>query len=356
MCYTSAMHFLTTEFILPDKAEEMRTCYPVIDEPIDEDFTITPTTVITPALFIENQPNVRFLPTDLHRGIAELVVIRVWNCSVTSVNEIHFKGLSNLRTLSLFHNKIEKIASDAFFDLVNLEYLDLDDNRIHFVGKKTFASLKALKKLNLDINEIYFIHPEAFSALANVQIINLSRNVMVSIDENIFRGMTSLKHIFMTNNQLEKIPKDLFKINLKLAHVRLECNKIGFIDENVFDHLPDLANVNLKGNKCIKGDYYTHGTFDKLYEICNNETETQNMNVQDSHLKKTRELKTKTEAMDLVNKALQNNVDKVLGQIEVANQRLNLMGMLLTANYEALNRKVDAVNETLQNAAPEFEG
>lgn len=267
--------YLITEFTLPDKAEQMKTCYPDIEQVNDDSFTISnglfTTDRSTLAFFLQDKLEVKFLPTNLYTALPELLVIRFWNCSAASVNENHFKGLTKLRTLSLFHNKIENIASDAFADLVSLEYLDLDDNRIHFLGKYTFASLNALKKLNLDINEIQYLHPETFSSLKNVEIINLSRNVITSLDENVFQFMTSVKHIYLMSNRLERIPENVFQNNLKRKVILLNNNRIRFIAANLFDELPNLENVDLSGNECTKRDYFT-GAIDQIYEDCNKDS------------------------------------------------------------------------------------
>lgn len=247
-----------------DKKQNLTTCYPDTKEVCDEDFTIsTAKDSKVLALNIPYKNDVKLLPVGLSRTFPELIVFQVVNCSVRTVNEHHFKGLSKLEFVNLGFNKIENVASKAFVDLVNLESLGLNNNKIQFIGKNTFAALKSLMTLYLDDNEIQIIHPKSFKPLLNVELVNLDRNDIECLDENIFASLMNLKNVSVAGNKVARIPKDLFRANLKLERIWLNDNRINSIDANMFDHLKNLTFVHLNDNVCVDATYYSN-KFDSM--------------------------------------------------------------------------------------------
>lgn len=229
---------------------------PDISEVGDEEFTLSYSTDPTIAAFkIDDEKGVKFLPTNLSITLPDLIVFQVWNCSVTSVNGNHFKGLSKLKSLNLAHNKVQNVSSDAFIDLVSLEKLGLSNNRIQFLAENTFASLRSLRRLFLENNEIQVLHPKIFGSLVEVRNVNLDKNRISAIDGNIFENATNLMGVSFTSNKLERIPKNLFKKNLKLKNIWLDINSIKLVDANMFDHLVNLENVYFESNLCVDEAY-----------------------------------------------------------------------------------------------------
>lgn len=252
------------------QTQELTTCRPNVTTIEDDDFTVKlakNSKVL--ALEIRNREGVKFLPTKLSSSFPELIAIHVCDCSVTSVKENHFKGLSELKVLSLAHNEIENISGDAFVDLVSLEDLGLNSNKIEILEKSTFSSLIALKELYLASNEIQTLHPHIFNSLVNVEYIDLNGNKMVSLQENIFENLANLKKISAIANELTALPKNLFKNNSMLKEVSFSENKIKFIDENIFDNLVDLQSIDLEGNECLS-ENFNATSFDSLKESIEN--------------------------------------------------------------------------------------
>lgn len=250
---------------------ELNVCCLDIREVNNEDFTISSEinhTIL--GLSIENKADVKHLPTNLRTTFPDLVMIYVTHCSVTSINEKHFKGLSNLSLLHLHHNKIESVSNDAFVDLVALIELYLSHNRIQVLGESTFDSLRELDALYLNNNEIQFLHPKTFGK-SNLTILMVNDNRILSLDENIFEGLTNLKILDLEANKLERIPKNLFKNNLKLSVISLNANNITFIDAIMFDHLLDMRLVDLYSNNCIDARYTKkYDDYDNLYNAKRN--------------------------------------------------------------------------------------
>lgn len=247
-----------------DNKQNLDTCAPDISEVGDDEFTISYSTdPKISAFIIDDEKGVKFLPTNLNRTLPALILIQVWNCSVTSVNGNHFKGLSKLRSLNLAHNKIQNISSDAFADLVNLEDLTLSNNRIRLLAENTFASLKSLKIFLIENNQIQIMHPKIFVSLVKVRNINLNMNRISAIDENIFENAVELKKVSFTSNKLERIPRNLFKNNLKLEKIWLDTNSIEIVNAHMFDHLRELEQVDFEDNICVD-EIYNENDFEAL--------------------------------------------------------------------------------------------
>lgn len=250
-CITS-----TVELDWYNKTQTVTTCDVDVDEVDDENFTVfSASNLMTSVFNIRHKEGVKFLPTNLFHALPDLESIHIYNCSVTTINENHFKSLTKLKLLTLSHNRIEHIASEAFDDLVSLKTLALGFNGIRTLEENTFASLKSMTTLYLYNNEIQVLHPNIFSSLAKVKDISLYGNNISSLDENIFSNLASLKSIELGINELEVVPKNLFKNNLKLQKIFIDQNKINFIDASMFDHLQKLKTVDMKGNPCIDSAY-----------------------------------------------------------------------------------------------------
>lgn len=243
---------------MSDGQQTLQTCRPELNEVHQQDFIISRLNDRTTQGFdIKNKKGVKYLPNNLFQAFPNLIVVQVFNCSVTTANKNHFKSLSKLKTLSLSRNEIEEIAAEAFADLVSLELLILNYNQILFLDKNLFVSLSMLERLFLENNKIRILHPEIFISLVNMWFINLDKNEILFLDGNTFETLISLKEMSISFNKLETIPKNLFRNNLKLERVWFEGNNIKFIDANMFDSLSDLYYVDLESNVCA----------DKYYDV-----------------------------------------------------------------------------------------
>lgn len=182
------------EWPILDKVQKLKTCKLNVDEVNDEDFSISSAkdTSIW-GLFFASEINVKSLPKNIPDIFPNLEAMQIYNCSVESVGENHFKGLSKLRFLSLGKNKIGDVPSDAFNGLFNLQYLSLSFNEIRSLANDTFAKLQHLKHLRLNDNQIQFLHPDIFKSLVNVKEIDLNNNKIQFLDKTIL-------DVFRTNS------------------------------------------------------------------------------------------------------------------------------------------------------------
>ena len=226
-----------------DKIEDLQTCL-IFNQTIDGGrFSVAgdPNPSIQ-AFYILQNKEVKFLPEDIAKIFPELISCEVWDCSIRTVHEEHFKGLHKLKHLNLGRNEIESINGDSFKDLKELGFLGLSHNKIKTIDPNLLQSLEALRSFGIDYNQIEFL------------------------DEQIFDNLRNLKSIRLDYNKLSTIPADLFKNNLKLELIWLNENKIQTISSTMFDHLKNLTSLGLRNNDCVN-DFYGSKQFNEMKNV-----------------------------------------------------------------------------------------
>lgn len=76
-------------------------------------------------MFIRGNKFVFYLPQNTNEIFPNLLGYSVTSCNVKEISNENFSGLTKLKGLYLWGNRIEKIASDTFQGLVKLEALHL---------------------------------------------------------------------------------------------------------------------------------------------------------------------------------------------------------------------------------------
>ncbi len=74
-----------------------------------------------------------------------------------------FRGLEQLKKLSLSHNELSSLAAGIFSDLPKLERLDLSQNKLTEIQSHLLDGLYSLKDLSFWNNKITTLHPGCFS-------------------------------------------------------------------------------------------------------------------------------------------------------------------------------------------------
>ena len=82
----------------------------------------------------------------------KIVILKLMRNKISSLDEIPFDSLRNLKFLYLDENQIEEIKGRHFEKLNKLEYLSLSKNKISSLDDDVFDSLVNLKRLDLDEN------------------------------------------------------------------------------------------------------------------------------------------------------------------------------------------------------------
>jgi chorismate mutase len=206
---------------------------------------------------IQNNTKIEFIPENLSEKFPNLINVQIFNCSLKSIDEHHFKGLRNLVTVYLAFNKIERIDSNAFKDNVKLEQLTLNNNNIKYLSEDLFNSLRNLKILHLNDNQIRLIDTFLFKHSTSMEYINMDNNEVRFLYPETFSTLSNLKKISIGDNQLESIDQNLLANNKKLEKIWFENNKLKSIDATMFDDKKSLLFVVLKGNSCINDTFFS---------------------------------------------------------------------------------------------------
>lgn len=92
--------------------------------------------------FVENK-NISHLPVEVDEKLPNLVVYAATGCSITSISNVHFKGLVKLEGVYLGGNQIGVIGNDIFKGLKSLRIIDLCKNIFkHFTIFLKFSFLQ----------------------------------------------------------------------------------------------------------------------------------------------------------------------------------------------------------------------
>jgi Leucine-rich repeat (LRR) protein len=118
-----------------------------------------------------------------------------------------FQGLVRLRTLTLYRNKIHAIEQGAFIGLVQLKDLDMRKNSINILSHDTFKDLVNLRKLDLTDNNIHTLEEHAFRSLKNLKILILSDNIITTVKRGTFHDLKRVDNLILgNNNDLNLLP------------------------------------------------------------------------------------------------------------------------------------------------------
>ena len=148
--------------------------------------------------------------------------------SSQSINELaagDFAGLTALKTLNLFHNKLTALPDDVFDGLTSLTKLNLDHNRLPGLPDDVFDGLTSLKVLYLNDNKLPGLPDDVFDGLTSLEFLYLGNNKqLTALPVGVFAGLTELKLLYLDNNGLTSLPDGVFEGLISLQVLRLVDN------------------------------------------------------------------------------------------------------------------------------------
>lgn len=97
---------------------------------------------------IENQ-NVNFVPKYLWKIFPNFEVLSISSTNLNQIKLNDLVGLSNLKVLDLYNNKINKIEGDLFDDHPQIQHIRFEKNPLKHVGPDAFDNLKNLQSLDM---------------------------------------------------------------------------------------------------------------------------------------------------------------------------------------------------------------
>ncbi|CAK1587313.1 unnamed protein product [Parnassius mnemosyne] len=128
-----------------------------------------------------------------------------------------------LRVLNLAYNRIKSVFDYTFRGLSNLKILSLENGTLFHIGGGTFEPMRHLEMLNLANNPLTAnqnLSSAQFEGLNELKILILKNCGIKHLydDDNIFEMMPNLTHLILRNNQLYYITAETLK-PLKMLQV-----------------------------------------------------------------------------------------------------------------------------------------
>jgi Leucine-rich repeat (LRR) protein len=159
------------------------------------------------------------------------------------------KVLPELYNLDLEGNEISEIIPGTF-EINRLECLYLEYNKIEHFGSDTFRGLVNLKNISLGGNKLQYLHPDMFIGLPNLQRLFLLNNSDLQIPNNRhFVISHSLKHLYISSCNVSSMSVQSFVKVSTLEIIDLRYNYLRILDIGILKELPELFSLNLKWNE-----------------------------------------------------------------------------------------------------------
>lgn len=201
--------------------------------------------------FIDSK--IKSIPYDLFTNFVNLQVLTIEEANLDFIDELSFKGASNLIDLSLRYNNIEVIPVRVLRNCQSLIAANFEYNLIKEISAEAFEGATSLTELYLGNNKISVIQNLTFSSLVNLVVLRLSHNLIVEIDSNLFSNQVKLQKLYLNGNQLKYLEPGLFKALVHLEVISLDFNKIEVI-ENIFNTNEKLIFISFANNQIKRID------------------------------------------------------------------------------------------------------
>ena len=162
-----------------------------------------------------------------------------------------FSRLPLLSHLLLDNNQIDELPSQVFVNSTKITVLDLSHNKIRGNVPNAINQLQSLQSLSLSKNKLNVLSKLRLPALWRLQA---SGNRIDNVSKSHFNSLPSLQVLDLSNNRIETVEKGTFGTNKPLKAVRLDENKLKRI-EGLFTGLPNLSWLNVSANEISVFDY-----------------------------------------------------------------------------------------------------
>lgn len=174
-----------------------------------------------------------------------------WNELQVTSDTWAVSKLRRLQHLHLQHNNLTDLPKFMLRELKSLQTLNLSYNSIDEIPSGFFDHSKELRFLYLKNNQIFQLPVGAFHHLENLLELDFSRNLLTShhINKEAFVKLNRLVVLNLAHNSLTRLGADTFHGLFNLQELNLRNNSIGFIEENTFVPMYNLYQLNLAENR-----------------------------------------------------------------------------------------------------------
>ncbi|XP_062991522.1 toll-like receptor 3 isoform X2 [Elgaria multicarinata webbii] len=168
-----------------------------------------------------------------------------------------FKGLENLKNLSLSQCNMTSMTNTTFSSLANssLQFLNLTKTGIISIKARTFSWLRQLKTLDLGINNIkQNLTGLEFQGLSNIETLYLSYNYQLNLTSESFTSVPSLRKLRLRKvgcKNLDISPSPFRKLN-NLTILDIGNNNIANMRDDLFGGLHQLEILDMQHNNLAR--------------------------------------------------------------------------------------------------------
>ncbi|GAB1861866.1 Platelet glycoprotein V [Camponotus japonicus] len=150
----------------------------------------------------------------------------VFRCTqLTTLSEYLDKARANTTIITIFDSNISNVPGHSFARFgATLVTLDLHESGIQTCDPQAFVGLTKLKKLMLWGNKLTFVPGDWFVNMYSLQTLDLSFNFIQGIDYTIFQMLPNLENFYFDYNQLRYIDYNMFAYLGNLKRVKFSKN------------------------------------------------------------------------------------------------------------------------------------
>lgn len=133
-------------------------------------------------------------------GLLNLQRVFLRSCRIGQIDDLAFKGLTNLIELDLSHNLLTSIPSGTFRDIPSLRDLMLAHNPIQKIDSHAFQNVPGLVKLDLSNCELQMIAPKAFEGVELLESLKINGNKLTELRPQTVETLNRLHGVDLHDN------------------------------------------------------------------------------------------------------------------------------------------------------------
>ncbi|CAD5112513.1 unnamed protein product [Dimorphilus gyrociliatus] len=169
-------------------------------------------------------------------------------CKIRQLRHQIFKGLYNLKNLSLSDNSLNILPGGLFKDLRNLESLKLSGNPIWIIRPNLFLPLESLIHLDIGYCAIKSIEKDWFKTMKYLKHLDLRGNRIKNIQPFIFDQLSQLEKLYLGHNSFFRLQKRALSNLRNLTVLSVHEGSLALLDVGAMDDLINLKFLDLSDN------------------------------------------------------------------------------------------------------------